>query len=510
LSAKKERPEVDEVEEKPTTHPSQRFCGMSSPTAMVALLVAVAAGVTVFALTRGPARVTASGADAFFEEDRSGPTAAVFAPWPHAIPLIGKHWIVEAEGCDGATINDEAAMVRIVRGAVAAANASLVTIISKGFDHMGVTILALLSESHIGIHTWPQYGYAATDVFTCGHIAQPQVAVHHLLTEWKCNESMTRYVFMHRGGAIASSDLRTLEENNDNKELIAYVKTPYQKAHIFWTEVSGLHLFLDGTTQTVESDERIYHESLVHPAMLAHPKPRNVVILGGAEGAVLREVLSHSTVEHVSMVEIDGEVVALCREFMPTWSDGAFEDSRANLFIGDAKEYVEGRLTDHSVDVIIMDLVDPMVGVPNNFPAYQLSFFKTLAQRLSGNGVLVLQAGQVDEDDDQGIVPFAKLLHELHAAFAFVSYYTKYIRSSDGFWGFIIACIDPSCNASPIVNPESAPALVDKLISDRVRSKHSLHSFDGESNRGMFSVNRETRAALAALDIQHERSIRHA
>ena len=251
LSAKKERPDVDEVEEKPTTHPSQRFCGMSSPTAMVALLVAIAAGVTVFALTRGPARVTASGADAFFEEDRSGPTAAVFAPWPHAIPLIGKHWIVEAEGCDGAVINDEAAMVRIVRGAVAAANASLVTIISKGFDHMGVTILALLSESHIGIHTWPQYGYAATDVFTCGHIAQPQVAVHHLLTEWKCNESMTRYVFMHRGGAIASSDLRTLEENNDNKELIAYVKTPYQKAHIFWTEVSGLHLFLDGTTQTV-------------------------------------------------------------------------------------------------------------------------------------------------------------------------------------------------------------------------------------------------------------------
>ena len=56
---------------------------------------------------------------------------------------------------------------------------------------------------------------------------------------------------MHRGGAIASSDLRTLEENNDNKELIAYIKTPYQKAHIFWTEVSGLHFFLDGTTQSV-------------------------------------------------------------------------------------------------------------------------------------------------------------------------------------------------------------------------------------------------------------------
>lgn len=316
---------------------------------------------------------------------------------------------------------------------------------------------------------------------------------------------------MHRGGAIASSDLRTLEENNDNKELIAYVKTPYQKAHIFWTEVSGLHLFLDGTTQTVESDERIYHESLVHAAMLAHPLPRNVLILGGGEGAVLREVLAHTSVEHVSMVEIDGELVALCREFMPTWSDGSFDDSRTSLVIGDAKEYVDSRLSDRSVDVVIMDLVDPMVGVANAFPAYQPEFFRTMLTKLTATGVLVMQAGQVDEDDEQGIVPFAKLLHELHAVFPFVSYYTKYIRSFDGFWGFIIACVSPRCNDSPIINPEATPAFVDKLIAERVHAKHTLHSFDGESNRGMFSVNRETRAALAAMtDVQHERTVRHA
>jgi len=180
---------------KPATHPSQARCGgLCSATALVATLCALACGVTVFGLMRGRARVTASGADAYFEEDRVGATAAAFAPWQHAIPLIGKHWIVEAEGCDGATINDEAKMVRIVRDAVAAANASLVTVISKGFDHMGTTILALLAESHVGIHTWPQYGYAATDIFTCGHVAQPQIAVQHMIREWKCNESQTRCV----------------------------------------------------------------------------------------------------------------------------------------------------------------------------------------------------------------------------------------------------------------------------------------------------------------------------
>ncbi len=164
---------------------------MSQATRVVVLLCLVAVVVALFGLTRGGGHGGPN--DYFFEERRVGAAASNFQPWPHAIPLIGKHWIVEYEGCDGGIINNEELMVQIVRDAVAAANASLVTIISKGFDHMGVTILALLSESHIGLHTWPQYGYVAGDVFTCGHIAQPQVAVHHMLTHWKCNETSTRY-----------------------------------------------------------------------------------------------------------------------------------------------------------------------------------------------------------------------------------------------------------------------------------------------------------------------------
>jgi spermidine synthase len=144
--------------------------------------------------------------------------------------------------------------------------------------------------------------------------------------------------------------------------------------------------------------------------------------------------------------------------------------------IGDGKDYVESRLADGTVDVMIMDLVDPMVGMANEFPAYQASFFRTVVSKLSPNGVLVMQAGQLDEDDDQGIVPFAKLLHELHSVFPFVSYYTKYIRSFDGYWSYIIACVTPACNDSPVINPEASPALVDKLIADRVSSSHSYVS----------------------------------
>eukprot|EP00455_Lapot_gusevi_P055374 TRINITY_DN89_c0_g1_i4.p2 TRINITY_DN89_c0_g1~~TRINITY_DN89_c0_g1_i4.p2 ORF type:complete len:505 (+),score=175.92 TRINITY_DN89_c0_g1_i4:79-1593(+) len=464
---------------------------------VIVLLCMVAAVVAVWGLVRG----RSNGLD--FEPDRKQWSVTNFAAWPHSIPLVGKHWIVEFEGCDGGVLNDEQKMLKIVRDAVNYANASLVTMISKEFDHLGVTILALLSESHIGIHTWPQYGYAATDVFTCGHIAQPQKAVEWMSREFRANESATRYVYLSRGGAIASSDLRTLEENNDKKELIAYVKTPYQKAHIFWTETNGLWFLLDGTTQSVESDEHTYHESLVHPAMLAHPGAKSVLVIGAAEGAALREVLAHHSVEHATMVELDGEVVSLCREFMPTWSDGAFDDSRTTLIIDDGKHYIENKAADGQFDVIVMDAVDPLHG-SNNSPLYSREFFRSVSTKLTSNGVFAFQSGQIDEDEQEGIAPFARILHDLHQVFPFVSYYTKYVRSYDGFMSYAIACMQAQCNSSPVVNPEASPSLVDKLISERITSHHTLQSFDGESNRGMFSVNRETRDALALLESQRK------
>eukprot|EP00455_Lapot_gusevi_P055376 TRINITY_DN89_c0_g1_i6.p1 TRINITY_DN89_c0_g1~~TRINITY_DN89_c0_g1_i6.p1 ORF type:complete len:519 (+),score=196.79 TRINITY_DN89_c0_g1_i6:33-1559(+) len=471
------------------------FCGCASNRA-IAILSIVACCIGVWAFTKKPY----THYETSFEVDRTDYTVTNFQAWSNAIPLIGKHWIVEFEGCDGGIINDEQLMLKITRDAVNAANASLVTIISKAFDHMGVTILALLSESHIGIHTWPQYGYVATDVFTCGHIAQPQVAVEYMSKAFKANESATRYVYLQRGGHVPSSDLRTIEESNDKKELVAYIKTPFHKAHIFWTEINGLHFLVDSVTQSVEADERVYHESLVHPAMLAHPHPKEVLIIGGAEGAVLREVLAHNTVERATMVELDGEIVNMCKQFMPTWSEGAFDDRRANLIIDDGKIYLEQKVVDGTLDVLIVDGMDPKVGLSTNNALYSDLFFQLVAKKLGPNGVYVMQAGQMDEDEDENVASFAHLLHRLHVHFPFVTYYTKYVRSADGFRSFILACHDHRCNEAASVNPNAPHSAVDKLIAERIVNTHSLQSYDGESNRGMLSVNRETRDSLASLE----------
>ena len=155
----------------------------------------------------------------------------------------------------------------------------------------------------------------------------------------------------------------------------------------------GKALVLDGLIQSAEADEYIYHEALVHPAMLLHPSPRRVLILGGGEGATLREVLRHPTVEEAVMVDIDEEVVRVSRELLPEWHQGAFEDPRARVVIMDGFEYVKRAVAEgKKFDVVVMDLTDPY-GSEVAKSLYTVDAFKLIKQALSGDGVLSVQAG---------------------------------------------------------------------------------------------------------------------
>src|SRR5579872_6664885 len=128
-------------------------------------------------------------------------------------------------------------------------------------------------------------------------------------------------------------------------------QTPFQAYAIVVSALFGKMLVLDGDTQSAQLDEAIYHEALVHPACALFGEPRRALILGGAEGASLRELLRVPTMQRATMVDIDGDVVAACREHLPEWSAGAFEDPRAELIVGDAKAYVES--STEQFDVIV-------------------------------------------------------------------------------------------------------------------------------------------------------------
>lgn len=171
----------------------------------------------------------------------------------------------------------------------------------------------------------------------------------------------------------------------------------YQEILVFESASHGRVLILDGAVQITEADEFVYQEMLAHVPLLAHPSPRRILIIGAGDGGVLRRVLQHATVEKAVMVEIDGEVIRLAREFLPTVSGDAWDDERATVIVGDGLAYV-AEATDASFDVIIVDSTDP-AGVGKAL--FTKGFYADCARVLGTAGIVVNQAGvpfmQADE-----------------------------------------------------------------------------------------------------------------
>lgn len=171
-------------------------------------------------------------------------------------------------------------------------------------------------------------------------------------------------------------------------KVLQKVKTVHHQLLVFETPYFGRVFALDGVVQTTEKDEYAYHEMLAHVPILAHGKVSSVLIIGGGDGGVLREVLRHQEVSCVTMVEIDEDVVELCREYLPTISDGAFESPRTNLVFGDGYSFVVD--TTDKYDVIIIDSTDPIGPGEGLFTE---DFYENCHSRLKENGIFVNQNG---------------------------------------------------------------------------------------------------------------------
>lgn len=164
-------------------------------------------------------------------------------------------------------------------------------------------------------------------------------------------------------------------------------KTDFQELVIFENPYHGRVLALDGIIQTTERDEFVYHEMLAHVPLFAHGSPKRVLIVGGGDGGILREVLRHP-VETATLVEIDGAVVDLCREHLPGLSAGAFDDPRTRLIIGDGIGFVAE--TAETFDLIIVDSTDP-VGPGEGL--FTEAFYGDCKKRLTAGGIVVTQNG---------------------------------------------------------------------------------------------------------------------
>jgi spermidine synthase len=258
-------------------------------------------------------------------------------------------------------------------------------------------------------------------------------------------------------------------------------RSPFQTYAIVESALFGKMLVLDGDTQSSALDEHIYHESLTHPACAAASQPERILILGGGEGATLREVLRVPSVKSATMVDIDGEVVELCRRHLPEWAAGAFADARTQLVIGDAKAYVEGG--DEQFDVILGDLTEPLQDSPSRM-LHSAAFYGRIRQRLRPGGVFALQTSMAGPHNC-GL--HAKMVVKLSTVFESVAPYSVYVPAFDTEWGFAL------CAQTLDVHSAAAAA----KAQQHAAACGGLKYYDAESHRRLFNLPRYLRDAYA-------------
>ncbi|GFS37995.1 S-adenosyl-L-methionine-dependent methyltransferases superfamily protein [Actinidia rufa] len=229
----------------------------------------------------------------------------------------------------------------------------------------------------------------------------------------------------------------------------------YQDIVLLDTKRFGKVLVIDGKMQSAEADEFIYHECLIHPALLCHPNPKTMFIMGGGEGSAAREALKHTSMDKVVMCDIDQEVVDFCRRYL-TANKQAFCNKRLHLVINDAKAELEQR--NEKFDIIVGDLADPVEGGPC-FQLYTKSFYdQILKPKLNHNGIFVTQAGPAGVFTHKEV--FSSIYNTIKQVFKYVLAYTAHVPSFADTWGWVMASDQPF-----FIDAEEIDHRIEKSIS---------------------------------------------
>ncbi|MFO7659424.1 MAG: polyamine aminopropyltransferase [Candidatus Cloacimonadaceae bacterium] len=209
-------------------------------------------------------------------------------------------------------------------------------------------------------------------------------------------------------------------------------KSPYQILDIVETKDFGLVMLLDGVIMVTEKDEFVYHEMLAHPALFTHPRPEQVLIIGGGDGGTLKQVLRHPGVKKAVLVEIDEMVVNASKRFFPHLAE-AFDDPRTEVLIEDGIAYLKSKTDEF--DVILIDSTDP-VGPAEGL--FHKEFYADCCKALKEDGILTIQSESPWIPDLQTVISKAHV--DLEDLFPIVMPYIAAIQTYQaGLWLFQLA-----------------------------------------------------------------------
>jgi spermidine synthase len=262
-------------------------------------------------------------------------------------------------------------------------------------------------------------------------------------------------------------------------------ESAFQRIEILDTASFGKCLVLDGLIQSSVADDFIYHETLVHPAMIQHERPETALVIGGGEGATLREVLRYPTIRRAVMIDIDQAVIEACKVHLPEMHRGSFSDERAELRFEDARAYLEA--TRERFDVAFIDLTEPMEEGPARF-LFTREFYRLVSDRLTDRGVMSMQAGMTRVGE---LRFYAAMVRTLSSVFPAVAPYQSFIPCFATPWGFIMGG-----KAQP---PSLSVEEIDRRVKERVDG--DLGFYDGSAHRHMFSLPKFLKEATDRSDL---------
>ncbi len=281
------------------------------------------------------------------------------------------------------------------------------------------------------------------------------------------NQQITEWLTEHVGCVFAAG------------ETLADFQTAYQHVEVMETPQFGRIFRLDGYMMTSEADEWFYHENLNHLPAITHPAPRQALIIGGGDGGSARQLLKYRELQRLVLCELDEGVVTMARRYFDKVHQGAFEDPRLELKIGDGLAYVaESR---EPFDLIVLDLTDPQ-GFAE--PLYTRAFFEDCARLLGDNGLLSLHIGSPQFHPQR----FQRLLGNLKAVFPLVRPYLVPIALYGGLWG--MACASRSLDPKALSAEEVERRLADRGID-------GLHYYNGDTHVGVLALPNFVRRLLA-------------
>ena len=348
---------------------------------------------------------------------------------------LGRQIIAEFIYCSKSILNSKEKLEQALRQGIEKSGLTLVSLTGKQFHPVGVTSIAVISESHIAIHTYPEAGHASIDIFTCANGSKNMNKLLSFL-KGKLKPKTVRIMEVNRGNPlevkqkdwITSFSGTGFEVKYHIDKSLLSKRTKHQQIDIIENKSFGRMMFLDKDLQITEKDARIYDANMVSPVIERKNSFKSVAILGGGDGGVLREVLKYRP-GRAYLIEIDEEVINAAKKYMPSVCKNAFDNKKSNIIIDDANRFLE---SGHGFDAIIYDLtMHPEAITKMDRTEFLSRIFSRVKNNLNKKGIVSMQC--CSEFDAETIKLLRKILPRY---FRDIKYTTAFIPSFCENWVF--------------------------------------------------------------------------